>query len=90
MYSQTEALKPRLLVIDDDKNITEYIMTVGQDMGFAVNCVHDFNLVSTAVGEFDPHVSILDLIANVGVEGSKLITSGTIYWKDFIHQNQSA
>ena len=41
-------------------------------------------------GDFDPHVSILDLIANVGVEGSKLITSGTTYWKNFINENQSA
>jgi len=37
-------------------------------------------------GEFDPHVSILDLIANVGVGGKKFITSGTVDWKDFIHE----
>lgn len=40
-------------------------------------------------GTFDPHVSILDLIANVGVEGRAHISSGTVYWKDFIHESQN-
>jgi len=35
-------------------------------------------------GEFTPYVSILDLIANVGKAGRDVITSGTVYWKDFI------
>lgn len=34
-------------------------------------------------GEFDPHISILDLIANTGTNGIKYICSDTIYWKDF-------
>ena len=35
-------------------------------------------------GAFTPYVSILDLIANEGRDGLKVITSGTVYWKDFI------
>ena len=35
-------------------------------------------------GNFNPHVSILDLIANEGAEGIKYIHSTTKYWKDFI------
>ena len=33
-------------------------------------------------GDFNPHVSILDLIANVGRAGIEFIHSGTAYWKD--------
>jgi hypothetical protein len=35
-------------------------------------------------GEFTPYVSALDLIANEGRKGSRVIASETIYWKDFI------
>jgi hypothetical protein len=37
-------------------------------------------------GEFTPYVSILDLIANVGRDGNKLIHSATTDWKDFINE----
>jgi hypothetical protein len=37
-------------------------------------------------GSFDPHVSILDLIANVGVKGRDVICSQSMYWKEFIKQ----
>jgi WbqC-like protein family len=36
-------------------------------------------------GAFDPHVSILDLIANHGRSGIAMIISGTKDWKEFIH-----
>ena len=35
-------------------------------------------------GEFTPHVSILDLIANTGKEGVENIRSGTTYWKNYL------
>lgn len=38
-------------------------------------------------GAFDPHVSILDLIANAGRGGLEYINSPTKYWRDFIKQN---
>ena len=34
-------------------------------------------------GTFDPFVSILDLIANLGKEGKYVINSQAIYWKEF-------
>jgi hypothetical protein len=37
-------------------------------------------------GDFEPHVSILDLIANNGRDGVKYIHSKTKYWKDFINE----
>lgn len=37
-------------------------------------------------GQFNPHVSILDLIANCGKEGKVYIAPNTIFWKDFIHE----
>jgi hypothetical protein len=35
-------------------------------------------------GEFNPFVSILDLIANTGRAGREYIHSGTVYWKEFV------
>jgi len=37
-------------------------------------------------GEFTPYVSILDLIANMGRDGSAFIVSKTKYWKEFIDE----
>jgi len=39
-------------------------------------------------GAFDPHVTILDLIANTGHAGIEFIRSGTIHWRDFIKEGQ--
>jgi WbqC-like protein family len=38
-------------------------------------------------GTFNPYISILDLIANVGRNGRQYITSPTTYWRDFLQQN---
>ena len=38
-------------------------------------------------GAFNPHVTILDLIANTGKEGKKYITSTTKKWREFIHES---
>lgn len=38
-------------------------------------------------GEFEPHVSVLDLIANAGRGGAEYINSPTKYWRDFIKQD---
>lgn len=35
-------------------------------------------------GVFTPYVSILDLIANIGKEGGKVISSTTINWREFL------
>lgn len=37
-------------------------------------------------GDFDAHVSSLDLIANVGRKGEKFINSQTKQWRDFINE----
>lgn len=39
-------------------------------------------------GEFDPHVSILDLIANHGRGGTGYICSGTVYWPEFVRDSK--
>lgn len=36
-------------------------------------------------GQFDPHMSILDLIANTGPDAAKTICSTTVPWMDFVH-----
>ena len=35
-------------------------------------------------GPFDPHVTILDLIANVGPSAAGYLCSGTLPWKEFV------
>jgi hypothetical protein len=35
-------------------------------------------------GDFTPFVSALDVVANVGRDGKRLFSSGTVYWKQFI------
>ena len=37
-------------------------------------------------GDFDPHVTILDLIANTGKEGFRWLDSGTVHWREFINE----
>jgi hypothetical protein len=39
-------------------------------------------------GEFNPFVSALDLIANCGRDGKKLIQPSTVYWKDFVNGSE--
>jgi len=36
-------------------------------------------------GDFTPYVSALDLVANCGQDGASVITSNSIYWKDFLN-----
>ncbi|MFO1000206.1 MAG: WbqC family protein [Planctomycetaceae bacterium] len=41
-------------------------------------------------GEFTPYVSILDLIANVGRDGSKYLHSTTLPWRTFLQNEQAS
>lgn len=40
-------------------------------------------------GDFNPYVSSLDLIANLGANGIEYICSGTIGWRDFINSAEA-
>ena len=40
-------------------------------------------------GEFNPHISILDLVANIGKEGTNYFNSKLVYWKDFIKSKKA-
>lgn len=37
-------------------------------------------------GDFTPYVTALDLIANCGKQGVKVICSGSVYWKEFLNE----
>ena len=39
-------------------------------------------------GEFTPFISALDLIANEGKAGERIITSGTVPWRDFMKTHE--
>lgn len=38
-------------------------------------------------GDFTPYVSALDLVANCGQVGASVISSNSIYWKDFLNES---
>ncbi len=46
----------------------------------------DYNILpyQQLYGEFTPYVSVIDLIANNGVDGMNFLKSRTVKWKDFI------
>jgi two-component system OmpR family response regulator len=52
----------RLLVVDDDPNLTMLIRTVGMAQGFEVCTVNQTRAFMTAYSEFTPDVIILDLV----------------------------
>lgn len=37
-------------------------------------------------GDFTPYVTGLDLVANCGREGARVICSGSIYWREFVNE----
>ncbi len=41
-------------------------------------------------GEFDPHMSVLDLIANLGPYGTEFICSSTLSWRSFLNRRPAA
>jgi DNA-binding response OmpR family regulator len=52
----------RLLVVDDDPNLTTLIRTVGLAQGFEVRIVNRAREFKTAYAEFAPDVIVLDLV----------------------------
>lgn len=55
------AQKPRLLVADDEIDLSEIIQTVAEGLGFEVACVTDGAAVVEMVEKFKPNVITLDL-----------------------------
>ena len=39
-------------------------------------------------GPFTPYVTALDLVANCGKEGVRYVKSGTVDWKEFLHESR--
>jgi DNA-binding response OmpR family regulator len=52
----------RLLVVDDDLNLTTLIRTVGMAQGFDVRIVNQARAFKTAYSEFAPEIIVLDLV----------------------------
>ncbi|MSR10289.1 MAG: response regulator [Gammaproteobacteria bacterium] len=52
---------PRLLVIDDNPDITDIIETIASETGFAVRCVNDYREIRSTYRDFDPELIFLDL-----------------------------
>lgn len=56
-----ETLRPRLLVMDDEAEITEILGEVGREEGFEVNLCNDYELMRQKYREARPHLIFLDL-----------------------------
>ena len=51
----------RLLVVDDEEDIADYLCTVGQGLGFSTLAVSNDNDFTHALSDFAPTVILLDL-----------------------------
>jgi len=51
----------RLLIIEDDKGISEAIKTQAEMWDLQVHCIENYRNVLTEFAEFDPHIILLDI-----------------------------
>ena len=65
-------MRPRLLVVDDEPDITDLLTEVAEDLGFHVTQVHDGNDFAEAYGNILPAVIILDLNLP-GIDGVQIL-----------------
>ena len=52
---------PRLMIIDDNPDITEIIETIASETGFEALSVNDYKLIRSTYREFNPELIFLDL-----------------------------
>jgi DNA-binding response OmpR family regulator len=71
-YMRRDGSTNRLLIIDDEPDITRLIEVTARRLGFAVLAIHDTDLFEKALGQIKPTVIILD-IAMPGRDGLELI-----------------
>ncbi|NQV70892.1 MAG: response regulator [Pseudohongiella sp.] len=57
---------PKLLVIDDNKGVTEILEEVARDVGYEVLSVNDYKEIRSSYVEFQPDLIFLDL--DLGVD----------------------
>ena len=80
---------PKLLVIDDDKGITDLFRLIADELLFDYYCVHEFEEISQAYKNISPDIIFLDLklpghdgvealglLANLGCKSKIYIVSG--------------
>lgn len=62
LSNETNKTQPaRLMIIDDDKSITELISDIAIESGYIVQCVNKSQEISDKYKSFKPHVIFLDL-----------------------------
>ena len=58
----------RLLIIDDNIEITDILTEVGRDAGYDVRSINDFTEIKPAYREFSPDLIFLDLDLSVDLD----------------------
>lgn len=62
MISETAVEEaPKLLVIDDDKGVTDLFKMIAQELQFEFHCVHEFDDITDAYKSISPDIIFLDL-----------------------------
>ena len=90
----------RVLSICNHFNANKYITGMGALNYFDFNSFEQENIRVEFIdyaktpypqmyGEFNPYVSILDLIANTGKEGLEYFNSKTVYWQEFLETEKA-
>ncbi|MEQ8953019.1 MAG: hypothetical protein RL120_02725 [Gammaproteobacteria bacterium] len=65
---QTQQNSHRLLVIDDNKGITDIINEVGTEAGYSVTCINDYETLPGAYRQVEPNYIFLDLDLGIDKE----------------------
>lgn len=63
-------LGPRVLCVDDDRDIAEVVQAALDDEGYAVSCLYDADAdkLARTVGQLEPDCVLLDSVSSVGYD----------------------
>ena len=79
-------MRPKILLVEDDKALQQLIVYNFTKEGFSINTVNDGDLTLAAIKETQPDIILLDwMLPNVsGIELIRQIKSGKKKWVIFL------
>ena len=77
--TRSRETKPRVLCVDDDRDVAEVVQAILADAGYAVSCLYDVSddALRRAVGRLEPDCVLLD-----GVPGAEYGSWNSAAWLD--------